>query len=236
MNVLDVIEAVCASVGIAAPSSAVASSQPQAKQLVELFNQEGRALSTRYSWERLIHETTFTTQAAESQGTVASIVGASRELRYVVNETLWNRTTGEPIYGPRSARTWQGYKAVAFAGPYPEYRIRGGELLLLPAPTAGQTIAFEYVSRSWLTDSTGSTYYTAADADTDVVLLPEELMVLGVEWRWRRAKGLEYAAVFQDYEYAVLNEMSRDGTKPVIDLGRSEDDQIPQAIPRVIGT
>lgn len=239
MNVLEIIQRVSKRLGaFEAPTVAVASTDVQIIQMVELLNEECEALAARYPWQALQFEQTFTTVAAESQGTLSSLITGGRTLRYVVNETIWNRTRMEPVYGPRSERTWQGYKAVNITSPYSEYRIRGDTLLFLPAPTAGDTCAFEYVSNSTFSNAAGTTFYTDAAADTDIVLLDDKLVRAGLRWRWRQAKGLEYGEDFNSYERMVTDAMARDGTRPTLSLdgGFSHFDQVPQAIPRLIGS
>lgn len=235
MNLLELVQDVADLLGIPRPASVYGSLDAGVRQLLQLANREGRELSSRYPWQVLTNEATFTTVATESQGTLASIIGATQTLRSVVNETLWNRTTGEPVCGPRDGRTWQAYKSQTFTSPLAEYRIRGGSLLMLPAPTAGQTVALEYVSNCWLTDSTGATYRTGFAADTDVVLLDPEIMRIGLEWRWLQRKGFEYAESFASYERMVADAMARDGTKPTIIMGDNSV-HAEMAIPRLIGS
>ena len=236
MSLLTVIQDVADLLGIPRPSTVYGSLDPGVRQLLQLANREGRELSSRYPWQVLTREATFTTVATESQGTLASILGASQSLRSIVNDTLWNRTTGEQICGPRDGKTWQEYKSSVFTSPLAEYRIRGDALLLLPAPTAGQTVAFEYVSKSWCTDSTGATYRTAFAADTDLVLLEEEIFRIGIEWSWLQRKGFEYAESFASYERMVGDAMVRDGTKATLDLAGSAAYDADVAIPRLIGS
>lgn len=238
MNVLEVIQRAANAIGIPEPSVALASTDVQVLQLVELLNQECRSLSKRYPWQALQFEQTFTTVATESQGTLTALITGGRELDYILNDTIWNRTRREPVYGPRSGRTWQGYKAVSITSPYSEYRIRGNELLFLPAPTAGDTCAFEYQTRSTYLSAAGTTYYRNANADTDTFLLDDELILAGLEWRWRKVKGLEYAEDMMTYERMVADAMARDGTKRTLALdgGAVFDDGIPMAIPRLIGS
>lgn len=234
---MELIQRATNALGVPEPAVALASTDPQVIQLVELLNQEGRALASRYGWQALTFEQTFTTAAAEDQGALASLITGGRSLRYILNETIWNRTRREPCYGPRAARDWQAQKAFSVTGPYPEYRIRAGRFLMLPAPSAGETCAFEYVTKSWLTSAAADTYYQNAAADTDVALLDDELLLAGLEWRWRRAKGLSYAEEFSGYERQVADAMARDGTKASLSLcGRSGLEGVPQAIPRLIGS
>jgi hypothetical protein len=195
-----------------------------------LLNEEGRALSSRFGWEVLTREATFVTLAAESQGTVASIIGATHRMRYIVNNTIWNRTRLWPVCGPQDSQNWQGYKALSVTGPISQYRLRGGEILFMPTPTAGETCAFEYVDRHWCTNLAGSTFQSALVADTDVMLLDDELMLQGLRWRWRAAKKLDYTEDFLTYERMVADAMARDGTKPTLSLASGNSEYSPFVI------
>lgn len=213
MSVLEIIQRFTNAVGIDEPNTALANTNDDVVQIVELLNQEGRDLSRRHDWQQLTYEVTFTTLAAESQGTIASIIGATQEMRKIVNDTIWNRTQQRQIFGPLSKREWQARKATTLTGPWQQYRIRGDRIIFNPAPPAGETCALEYVSKCWLTDVSGATYRRNAVADTDVVLLEDDLILLGLEWRWLRRKGLSYAEEFATYEGAVKTAMSTNGTK-----------------------
>lgn len=218
MSVLEVIQRATNALGIPEPSTAYANTQDDVVQLVELLNQEGRSLSSRHDWQNLTYEVSFTTVATESQGTLASIIGATQDLRKIVNDTIWNRTQQVPICGPLSREMWQARKAMAWTGPYSEYRIRGNTLRFDPVPTAGETCYFEYVSSMWCTDSTGVTYRRNVAADTDVFLLDDEIILAGLEWRFLRKKGLSYAEEFASYETLVQQAIARDGTRPVLSM------------------
>jgi hypothetical protein len=74
------------------------------KQLVALSNTEGDILAKDYPWQRLTVERSFTTTATNQQTNETLPAAFDR----VVDETLWNRTTKQPVYGPLSPRIWQG--------------------------------------------------------------------------------------------------------------------------------
>tara|TARA_R110000868_G_scaffold220418_4_gene471631 strand:- start:512 stop:1237 length:726 start_codon:yes stop_codon:yes gene_type:complete len=218
MTVLSIIQRFAYAVGIPSPSTAYVNQSADVQQMVELLNQEGRSLSRRHNWQALTFEASFTTVATESQGTLATIIGATQELRGIVNSTIWNRSTQMLIWGPLSNQTWQAQKALGLTGPYSQYRIRGNTLRFDPAPTAGETCYFEYISNCWCTDTTGATYRRNVAADTDLMLLSDEIMLAGLEWRWLRKKGLSYAEEFATYEQMVSDAMSRDGTKRTLHM------------------
>lgn len=190
-------------------------------QLRGLLNAEGRQLAERCDWQVLTRETSFMTTAAEDQGSLATIVGATNAYRRILNETLWNRSRNEPISGPASSVDWQYLKTLGLSGPFSTYRIRGGQLLLDPTPAAGESVYFEYVTRNWCTSADGSEQRRAVEDDEDVFVLDDEIMLAGVIWRWRQAKGLAYAEDFRAYESMVANAMARDATKRRLSLADS---------------
>ncbi len=218
MNALELAQRFANAVGTPGPSVLYGSSNDDDLQILELLNQEGRSLSTRHDWKALMQEASWTSVATESQGTVASIIGATQSLRRIVNETIWNRSTREPVYGPENPQAWQARKALTYIGPWPHYRIRGGELLLNPVPTAGESYYFEYVSNCWCTNAAGSTYRRNIAADDDVFLLDDEIMLAGLEWRWLRKKGLSYAEEFASYEALVAAAIAADGTRRALPM------------------
>lgn len=226
MNALDIIQRFARAVGFSVPSAAVANQAEDVQQIVELLNQEGRALAKRADWQALKFEASFTAVATESQGTLATIIGATQQLSKVINDTIWDRTQQVPIPGPVSSQRWQMKKALVMTGPYSSYRLRGDSLYFYPAPTAGHSCYFEYQSKCWCTDVTGVTFRTNLAADTDVMLLDDEAMLAGLEWRWLRKKGLSYAEEFASYEALVADLIGSDGTKPTLDMSGGQ--QAPQ--------
>lgn len=240
MTVLEIIRAACGSIGITRPNSAISSADSGVVQLLELLNEEGTELAARSSsgWQALVREATFTTVATEDQGALETIIGAANAYRHILDETIWNRTRMEPVYGPRAASAWQGQKAINTQGPYPEYRIRGGRLLFMPAAAAGDTCAFEYASKNWLTSSDGAEQRSRATNDEDKPLLDDEIILAGLKWRWKQSKGLDFGQDFDKYESRVIDALSRDGTKVRLSLDEASlmDADILTAIPRLIGS
>lgn len=224
MSILSLIKDLCDELGLPRPSAVVGATGDTERQLIALAKTEGRELSVRYAWECLTQEATFTTTATESQGAIDSIitnVSATQVMRYIINDTIWNRTQQRPVLGPRAPRDWQALKASNVTGPYSEYRIRGGLLYFMPVPAAGETCAFEYVSRCWVVNAAGTAYAETFALDTDEVLLDNDLFYAGLKWRWLQRKGFEYGEAFASYERMVADAMARDGTKPTLNLGES---------------
>lgn len=215
MSMLTIVQAFCERTKIPVPTTVMGTSDEQILQVRALLEEEGDALSRRGDWEALTVEVSHTTLAAEDQGTVVSI--ATNGFRYIKDDTMWDRTDKLPIPLMHSTK-WQRFKAAVSTAPRYHYRIRGGKLLMHPAPTAGHSVYFEYISKNWILSANGVTYKTAFTLDTDTVLLPEELFRMGLRWRWKKEHGMEYAEDFRDYEMQVADALGRDGGKQAIHL------------------
>jgi hypothetical protein len=102
----------------------------------------------------------------------------------------------------------------------PTFRIRGDALLMSPNPPAGETVAYEYVSKNFC-KAAGGTGQADWALDADLGRLDEGLMALGLVWRFRQVKGLSYAEDLNLYERRVSDAEMRDGVKPRItsDMG-----------------
>jgi hypothetical protein len=178
------------------------------KQLLAIANMDGELLAEEFAWQQLTTETSFLTTATETQ-TNSTL---PNDFGWVINETLYNRDTNLPVVGPVNPREWQEMLSNGINVSTPRYRVRGNLFLFNPAPTAGQDVYYEYVSKNWCESSTG-TGQSAWAADTDVSILPDNLHVLGIIWRWRASKGLDYNQDFMTWEATRNRAAARQGAK-----------------------
>lgn len=227
MSMLEVVQRQCRRSNIPVPTTVVGSTDDQVLQVMALLEEEGNDLSSRGDWQALINEATHTTLATESQGTIESI--ASNGFNYVKNNTMWDRTETLPVYVIDSV-DWQAEKGFAITSPHYQARIRGGELLSIPTPAAGNTWAFEYISKNWILGVDGTTYSQYFNLDTDTLLLPEEILLKGLRWRWKKEKGFEYAEDFDSYEIIVKDTLSRQGIHRNIHLDDGRTTRSPHII------
>lgn len=224
MSCLSIIQDVCQRLNLPSPTTAAQSADPQIQQIVALALKEAEWQLGQYDPQVCTLEGTFTTVAAETQ--VANIATTFPGLKAIINDTLWNRDLRRPVFGPMTPQRWEQLKAMVMQGPWNQYQIRGNAILFIPVPTAGQSIWFQYKSTNWCQSASG-TPQSRFMADTDVLLLDENVFKLGIEWRWKKAKGLDYAQDFADYEDAFAIVKARDGTKDVINMGDVKYDIYP---------
>ena len=222
---LEIVRTVAGRVGIQRPSTATGSTDVQVQQLVALLNEEGQELAKRYVWQATVKEKTFTTVAAESQGLLVggTILAAADGFKYILNDTIWDRTTEYQLQHSTPTR-WQADSSTLPVGPYSRYRIRNGYLLMLPAPSAGLTVAFEYVTENWVRNAAGDEFRAEFTMDGDIPLLDSQLLIMGLKWRWLAAKGLSYAESFNSYEAAVSDAITRDEPRGAVSMNGADTD------------
>lgn len=222
MTLLSVIQDASRRIGFAAPQAAVSSTDPTTTQLLAFAQEEGYTLARRHEWQVLQTEYTFPT----ANGTESYALPS--DFSRILKETVFNRTERRRMYGDLTPSQWQETKASLVTMVNPAFRVRGGLFLISPTPTAVETIAYEYITTKWCQSNSG-TAQSAWAADTDTGLLDEALITLGIIWRYRKAKGLEYGDDMNTYEMEVNKSIMNDGVRTRIDTGASERDRVPQA-------
>lgn len=217
MSLLTLIRQTCRAPGVnmPVPNAVGTSSNDTVLQLLEIANEEGVELARRGQWQALLKTATFTTVATSLQTTLAAV---APNFDYMINQTFWNTTLRRPMYGPLSVQEYRQQVAFVALGPWANYIILEGKIYFVPTPAAGNTCTFSFVTKAWCTSSSG-TAQTALLADSDVSLLDEQLMKLGIIWRWRQGKGLDYAEDYAKYERMAADMLGRDGSKPVLNMG-----------------
>lgn len=207
LTLLTAVQEACNEVGFPAPGFVVSSQDQQVKQMLALANREGREqVSLAGGWPQLRGEQLFTLvngQAAYDFPT---------DFDSYMPDTIWNRDQRWPVNGPLSAQEWQYVKSgLINSEPWQRYRVMDGQIYFDPTPTSvsdGQTVAIEYQSKAYCQSNAG-VVQTAWAADTDVWRLPDDVLVLGLKWRYLAAKRLDYSEEKKAWADAVDREQAR---------------------------
>lgn len=210
MSLLTIISGACVRLSLGVPTTIVGSSNAISRQMLYLAQEEGKALSRRGAWKKLITEKTFTTTAAAAQTDALP-----SDVDWIVPDTFFNRTTNRRVGGPVSPEEWQLLQASLSTLVDPMFRIRGTSLLITPTPASGDTAAYEYITKNWCQSSDSVAQSSWAD-DDDTALLDEELHTLGLVWRFKRSKGLPFDAELMEYDFQVRQALMREGVRPRI--------------------
>jgi hypothetical protein len=220
LSLLTIIQAAFDEIGFPRPSSVVGNTDQLARQAAALLNREGKELARQKDWTVLQRQHSFSTV----DGTAEYVLPT--DFDHFINDTAWDQGVRDPMRGPISPQEWQSIKSGLFGTGvnHRRWRLKRGasvyanRFVLDPTPDEVVTVVFEYVSTFWCTDSVGTTGQAAMTADTDLPLLPEHLLIMGLIWRVLKAKGLEYGDALAEYQAAVEREMGRDGGAPKLSL------------------
>jgi hypothetical protein len=206
LSLLTLIQTAANLLGIPSPSMVVGSTDAQVQQLLALANEEGLELAQSHNWQALKRQYTFLSVADEEQ--IDALPG---DVNYFIDNTFFDRTTRRELLGPITPQIWQAIMAQPQLNRvFLAWRMRNGEFLITPTPSANDTIAYEYMSTYWVEAANGDPK-TEFTADTDLTVLPERLHWLGVRWRFLKSKNLDYAEDFRTYETAKQMAQARDG-------------------------
>lgn len=199
------------------PSVVIGSTDPQVNLLQAVANEEGRENSKGFDWQALTFQQEFTTVAAAEQ---PSAVPADW-LRFI-SDSFFDRTTRRQMWGPITPQAWQALQAYPqITNVFLSFRRRDNKFLIYPTPSAGDDCAYEYVSMNWVEAANGD-LKSSFTADTDTPVTPENLFRLGMRWRFKMAKGLDYAEDFRTYQQQLTVEQAQDAAGGKINItGRS---------------
>lgn len=201
------------------PTSIFSSSDPFAAELLVAAKQVGESLvKEETDWRALTALAT-----CQGDGTTISFPLATvapnferpikdakvHSLRFRNATFRWARTLDE----------WLFIKDNLLVGSPGNVVILNGTMQIFPAMPSSDTGRFYYITNAYAL-SGGGTPQTAFKADTDTFALDERLLRLGIVWRWRANKRLEYAEDLRDFEVAKSAAMSAEKGNQAIVIGR----------------
>lgn len=222
MSLLTICQNVADEVGVDQPSTIIGNADENAIRLLAAAKREGKRLSRRHDWAILQIEHEFNTAASDDEYQFPA------DFDRMLGDTAWDRNNYWALRGPLSPAQWQIRKSALVASSLirKRWRIRQDPLTMPPikaffvdpVPTAVETLVFDYVSSSWVADATTNLPISDWSADNDTALIDEELIELGVLWRFRKMLGLVYLDERDEYERAVERAAASDSGLGTINM------------------
>lgn len=197
---------------LAVTSLVVTEGQDTQNLLYALACQEAGDLLDRddFTFTSLRRTKTFTA----TTGATLQANGLPADFQRAIAETFWNRSQNEKVYGPLRDEEWAIANGASFtSATWQSAMFRYDGLHLFPAPTVADTIAYDYVINTPV-QSNASAYKVNFTADNDTYVLGDRLLTLGVVWRYKQAKGRDYAEDMRNYELALAARYRRDRGAP----------------------
>lgn len=186
----------------------VSEGQETQNLLYGLAKQEARDILDRdeFTFPKLRRTLTFTA----TTGATLQASGLASDFHRAVEETFWNRTQNRKVFGPLNDEEWGiANGAAVTSATWQSAMFRYDGLHIFPAPTAADTIAYDYVINTPCQNN-GGTYITTFSADNDTYVLGDAILTLGLVWRYKQAKERPYAEDMRNYELALAARYRRD--------------------------
>ena len=115
---------------------------------------------------------------------------------HMIPQTQWDRGFRWQLLGPMSPQEWQVLKSgLSPTGPRRRFRLIGGAFVVDPVPYDTNQLVFEYYSTNWVQSGAAATLGQSQRQflnDGDFFMLDDSAFVMGVKWRFKHAKGLDY--------------------------------------------
>lgn len=202
MSLLTMVQNICQEVGLENPSTAYGNTATEVRQCLRFLYRTYQDLNLRGHWAELIKEHSITL------ATSTSAYPYPTDLDRVIYETEWNANDSwrmRPVDPVQYETMVRGLSTVSDINYFIAKGTTSNRFTVYPTPSTGDNgkkVYFLYISTYWIQSSAG-TDKAAFTADTDISLLPEELVELGAKWRYKAENQLEYAEDKRMYEIMI---------------------------------
>lgn len=183
---------------------------------------QGTVISVDSPTQVTMDRTSTLTQTGATLSFGKSAYPIPSDLKYFVTQTFWDANYRWQLLGPLEAQERDVIRwGISPVGPRRRFWFRDNLMIINPTPSvSGDMIAYDYYSSGWCSSASGTPQSLWA-ADTDVYNLDDDCFVLGLKYRFRQAKGLDYTKEIDDYRMACQRVMARDGGNRNLPLNSS---------------
>jgi hypothetical protein len=201
-------------------------------ELCDLVNETARDIATKHDWRRLTLLETITGDGATTSFDLPTDYDRML-IKGDVHSSTWEQWRYHRVQDLDEWQDLQTFSAIANPG---SWIILAGAFQVYPAIPTGEEAKFYYISRDIVAPTSGANK-AAFTADTDTFLLDERLLTLGVIWRWRAQKRLEYAEDMANYERELEASIGKDKGSRILTSGprRFPGGDVRLAYPRALG-
>lgn len=210
MTVLTAAQSAARRLSQTQPTSLFSAANTFGMEMADLATETAIAITKGHDWQLLTKLATLTGDASTLAFNLPTDYG-----RMLIKAKVHSKKFRTATFTPaRDLDEWLYLNDFLSTGTPGNWVILGGQMQIFPAMAATETARFYYITNMIATSKAAFT------ADGDVFLLPERLLTLGLIWRWRSQKKLEYAEDLQNYEIALSEEVNRDKGSHIITVGR----------------
>ena len=199
------------------PSAFFASTEQFEMELVDLANEVARDICEYHDWQALTKVATLAGDGV--QETFPLPADYNRQLLDADIQDLTNWVWG--YQHMTNINDFLFFKARGFGIVPGAWIMYNDELNFYPPPIAGNSASYPYVSTNYAKSAGGTSKEEfTADDDDFVIRGGEVILTLGLVWRWRENKKLDYTGDQEAYTMQLEQMASRDKGSSIIRRGR----------------
>lgn len=226
MSVLTTIQSVCRRTGIPSPLTVFGNPDRQVAQMLELLDELTEMISL-LDLQCLRKTCTFIGQSTPLQGELQTLAPL---LRRIIPETFVD-VTGENRVLPASNDDIVSQKLNRTSSPYSRFYIQDNGLYLTD-PQVGNTYSFDYFDKKLVRSATDSSSRTiTATQDSDEFMISESVIRIGLRWKWKAEKGLDYSEELADFNIKLAVELAEAQQEVTINVGCQRESHAGLIIP-----
>lgn len=182
--------------GLSQPSGVVSNTEPSVAKFLAFAQTEADITASDFNWRNLNIALTLT-----GDGTTTLFALPADFERMLQGQALYStKYPSIPLQGPISSQDLLALKALPITPTRPVWRLIGGTLEIWPALANLEVVNGEYRSTNPIVSGDGLTRKPRWTNDSDYTLFPEIILRLGMIWRWKASKGLDYGEDFKTYQ------------------------------------
>lgn len=219
MNLREVLSAVLGEVGFLVPESFFGSTSPDDLQMCYLANRASSYIREQ-RFQKIAKRYSFTL-------TTALTYPMPTDFLEIIPDTMMVDGRIDAVNLPTDPSTWAYLKSMTSSSSYTVFARIMNDLITIHSPTVGSVVQFEYISNSPVLAADAVTYKERFTADTDTWLLDADLLILEIQWRFLKMKGLpEWEAALSECKGQRNAVLARD--KSAKTLGPKANDFLPE--------
>lgn len=193
LTLLTIAKSVARNVGVTVPSAVLSSSVRENVLLAQFSSEAAIEIARRVDWSALRKATTIT-----GTGANANFALPSDFSRLTAGMAVKTVSGGVAVRGGVSADEWFSLIPIEATPRY--FRLLGTAISFYPYPAVAEQMSVSYQSKNWCSND-------AEDwtTDDDTALVPEDLVIKGAIWRWKRHIGGDYQDYLAEFEAAIAD-------------------------------
>jgi len=203
MNLKQILNAVLTESGFLEKPAFTSSADPDDKQMVSVANRVAYQTMNFFNWTGLRKTWNLTM-------TAATTYPIPDDFQCFVSDSYFQRESLRRVEFPVPDSRWFSYKYGIDEGSGIIRARKYGSNLEIPNPEPGEPLQFEYTTKYPITDSGGVPKQQFTN-DTDLWLLDDEILILGIQTKWGQNKLLpQYEEWGMEYRAKMNEAIARD--------------------------